>query len=434
MDAKARPRRGKRRTLVSLTAAAALAAVTPARAQLLPDLPVARIPGSGVEPGVTVQSRLRPAYDPLGVPVGTGFLYPEVAQSIGYDGAVRGPDGGRSLVLGTDASLLLVDRDPRHPLGLYLDLANTRTPALAAQDRTDFTAAGAATLALGAGRLSFGAAHRALHQDRTDPDALATDAPVAYRVNEAHIGYARGWGRLTLKPRLSLENWRFGAAAIGGVTAPQSYRDRDVVRLGLDGFYDLAPRRRLILAVRTAVQRYTDTPSGSATPDSRAIELLAGIDDASDGIWHYRLLAGWEHRAYRFGGYRAHDAAVGEADIVMVPGGMTTFTATLSRSIEAAAQEGVAGFVYTTARLTADYEWRRNVILEASGAVQQADLLGSSGSERVLRGGLQATWLLNRHLRVISSYDFAAVRTRGDHALGGSFVRSQFLLTLRAAL
>ena len=49
---------------------------------------------------------------------------------------------------------------------------------------------------------------------------------------------------------------------------------------------------------------------------------------------------------------------------------MTTVTATLTRSIEDAAQEGIVGYTYTRARLVLDHEYLRNVLLQASASVQ----------------------------------------------------------------
>ncbi|HET6183997.1 MAG TPA: outer membrane beta-barrel protein [Acetobacteraceae bacterium] len=389
----------------------------------------------GADPGVTVQTRLRPAYDPLGIPLADALLRPQIEESAGFDSAVLGAGGGASAVIRTHPSLALTEDTADHGYGLYLDAINTSFPALAVQDRTDVTATAGARVSLGPGTLSFGAAHFSLHQDPTELDALPTDAPIPFTVNEADAGYSLPLGRLSLTPRLSFASWRFGTASAAGVPFPQSYRDRDVLRADLTASYEFAPRREAVFALRTATQFYVDTPAGQPSENSETIALLAGIDDATDGLWHYRLLGGWEHRAYRVGAFAAQSVPVGEADLVFAPDGMVSITASLTRRIEDAAQEGVAGFVYTDVRLGADYEWRRNVILHADLGWQHAALAGSNGTQRIEGGALAATWLLNRHLRLTASYDLSAVRTTGNvSGLGGSFVRSLGLLTLRAAM
>jgi hypothetical protein len=415
---------------------AALAAVpSPVPAQLLPDALPEAVPGYDTAPGVTVGTRLRPEYDSPGIRLGTAVVHPQIEESLGYDSAVLGAAGGPSLVLRTHPSLLLSSEHPDESYGLYFDLTNTRTPALPDQGRTDLTAAGGTTIKLGVGQITLGASHLSLHQDRTDLDALPTDAPVPYHVDEAHAAYTKSWGRLSLEPSLSFAAWRFGSATVQGLSASQSYRDRDVTQAALSLGYEVAPLRKLVLVLGGTDQAYTATPPGVPTNDSTSVRLLVGMEDASDGIWHYRLIGGWERRGFAYSGFRPHDAAIAEADVIMKVDGMTTITVILSRSIEDAAQEGVAGYVYTGAKLVADYEWRRNVILQASGAIQHANLLNTDSRQTILRGGFSVTYLLNRHLRLIGSYDLADVRTAGGSAtLAGSFVRSLGLITLRAGL
>ena len=66
---------------------------------------------------------------------------------------------------------------------------------------------------------------------------------------------------------------------------------------------------------------------------------------------------------------------------------MTTVTATLTRSMEDAAQETVAGYTYTSARLVVDHEYLRNVLLQASVGVQRADFLQGGGHQTGFSAG-----------------------------------------------
>ncbi len=420
--------------LVTLLAALPAA---PARAQLLPDAFPPALPGYGTDPGVTVQTRARPAFDSLGTRIGGALIHTELEESIGFDSDVLGTGAGRgSWLVRTAPSILVASTAQRDPYGLYLSLDDTRYPDLPAQGRTDWTAVGGTTLALGDGSLTLGAAHLALHQAPGELDALPTDQPIAYQVNDLRATYAASLGQVTLEPSLDFAAWRFGTATILGAPTSQTYRDRDVVHGGLTLRYEVAPRRSLVLAVRGVGQVYVATPAGVAPLNSNSLAVLVGIDDATDGLWHYRVLGGYERRDFADPTFPTHGAAVAEADAIFTPGGMTTVTATLTRRIEDAAQEGVAGFTYTGATVTADYEWRRNVVLQASTGVQRADLLGGGGRQTAVRGGIGATWLLNRRVRLIGSYDVADVRGTGTSASGlaGDFVRSLALLTLRLGL
>ncbi len=439
MDARTRPCSSRPGKIPSVAAFAisALLAASAARGQLLPDVFPPSVPGYGTDPGVTVQTRARPEFDPLGTRIGGTIVRPQIEQSVGFDSNVLGTAPGRgSWLIRTAPSVLVTSTSPRDPYGLYLSLDDTRYPGLPAQNRTDWTAAGGATFTVGEDHLTLGAAHLSLNQPRFDLDALPTDRPVPYRVDDFRIGYASSFGRLTLEPSFDLAAWRFGSATIQGVPVAQSYRDRDVVQGGLTLRYELAPRRDLVLALRGTEQLYTATPPATASPDSRSAAVLAGIDYAIDGLWHYRLLAGYERRGFADAVFRPHGAMVAEADAIFTPGGMTTVTASLVRSIEDAAQEGVSGLTYTGAKLTVDYEWRRDLLLQASAGAQHADLLGGGGSQTALHGGISATWLVNRRVRLTGSYDLTDTRGTGSPASGlaGTFARSLGLLTLRLGL
>jgi hypothetical protein len=90
------------------------------------------------------------------------------------------------------------------------------------------------------------------------------------------------------------------------VPVGQSYRNRDVIQGGLTIRYEMAPQRDLVLALRGTDQLYVATPEGAASPNSRSVAVLAGIDQAIDGLWHYRLLAGYERRGFEAGSYHPH--------------------------------------------------------------------------------------------------------------------------------
>jgi len=443
MDAKKRPCaasppcKGLRKTLVPAAALLVAALATPASAQVLPDVFPPAVPGYGTDPGVTVQTRARPAFDSLGTRLGGLLVHPQIEESLGLDSNVLGqPAGKGSWLVRTAPSVLVASTSQRDPYGLYVSLDDTRYPNLPAQNQTNWTVGGGTTLAVGEDHLTLGAAHLSLHQAQGDLDALPTDQPIAYQVNDLRAAYATSLGRVAVEPNFDMASWRFGTASILGAPASQTYRDRDVAQEGITFRYDLAPLRSIVLALRGAEQIYTATPQGSAAPNSTSLSMLAGIDDATDGLWHYRLLAGYEHRAFSSFAYQAQGAVVAEADAIFTPRGMTTVTATLSRSIEDAAQEGVAGFVYSSAKLTIDYEWRRDVLLQASAGAQRADLLGGGGRQTALRGSLGATWLVNRRVRLIATYDALSTDGAGAPATGlaGRFTRSIGLLTLRLGL
>jgi hypothetical protein len=410
-----------------------------AAAEMLDSLFPEGVPGYDAAPGVTVRSRLRPDAEPLGVRLGSFVVRPRLESGFGYDSNVLGgsPAQGSWLVR-TQPSLLFGSDWSRNALGGYFAASDTRYLDIPSQGRTDATLSLGGALDIGRDRLTVGVAHLAQHQDRSELDALPTDRPVFFTLDDARVTYAASFSRWTLTPSIEVSHWQFGNTTIFGQPASQAYRDRTVIQSGLTLGYELAPRRHLIVVGRAIGQQYPNTPVGQASQDSTGYQLLAGLDYDDDAVWRYRLLVGGETR--RFSAFRTHNAVVAEADIAWMPSALTTLHGRLIRSIEDASQEGVSGFTYTGARLTLDHEYLRDVLLSASVGAQQAAFL-QGGQQSGYSLGLGATWLVNRSVRLSVTYDLtslgggrASVQPGSLQPATGASTRNLALLMVRFGL
>jgi hypothetical protein len=408
------------------------------RAELLPMYFPAGIPGYGTAPGVTVASRARPDFDPPGVRADSFLLYPQLEEGLGYDDNVFGSSSGRrgSWLVGTHPSLLVRSDWSRNSLGGYLGIDDLRYPDQPRQGYTNWTASLGGALSVGRDQLTVAVTHLGLHQARTEIDALPSDAPVAYRVDDLRAGYTIALDRFSVTPGMAFSAYRYDATTIHGLPASQAYRDRNVVQGGITTRYELSPQRNLLLVTNVLGTHYLAPQPGVAAPDSTGYQVLVGLDDDADAVWRYRVLLGWEVRTFRASQYRTHQAPIAEVALIWSPSGMTTVTATLARSIEDAAQEGNAGYTYTRARLTVDHEYRRNVLLNGFVAVQHADFLQGGGQSGGFSLGGGVTWLVNRNVRLSATYDFTDQRQSSSPTLQttGNYTRSIGLLTVRVGM
>lgn len=399
-----------------------------AAADMLSALLPTGVPGYGTDPGVTVTSRLRPETQPQGVRAGLLVLHPQLDEAFGYDSAPFGTTTRGSAVLQTRPSLLLNTDWSRHALGAYLAADDRRYLGAAAQNRTDWSLSLGGGVDIGRDRLTVSVAHLLQHQDRWQIGALATDRPVAFQLDDARAGYTLAGGRWTLTPQVEITSWRFSATTLDGAPLDQAYRDRTVLQGGVTLDYQLAPRRDVMLVTRAVGQHYRHNAVDQPGRDSTGYQALLGYADDDGGMWRYSLLAGIESR--QFAALSSRTAAVGEAAVAWNVTGLTTLSASLSRSIEDAAQEGVAGFTYTSARLAVDHEYRRDVLLHASAGLQRADYLQGGGQQNGYALGAGITWLMNRHVHVSASWDLS---TQHGGGLAG-YTRQLGLLSLRLGL
>ncbi len=400
-----------------------------AAAQVLSTLLPSGVPGYGTAPGVTVASRLRPETQPQGLRSGAFVFHPRLEQGLGYDSAPLGIAGKGSAQLTTRPSLQIGTTWSRHAFGAYFAVDDTRDLDAPNQSRTDWTASLGGAVDIGRDRLTLSAAHLTQHQDRTQIGALVTDRPVAFQLDDARASYAVTGGRWTLTPSLQVSTWHFSDTTLQGARFAQAYRDRSLIEGAATLQYELAPRRDLLLVSRALGQHYLHRQPGQPERDSTGYQVLFGFAD-DDGMWRYRVLFGGETRHFAAATYRTHSGPVAEAELAWNVSGMTTLTATVGRRIEDAAQEGIAGYTYTAAKLALDHEYRRNLILHASAAVQQADFLQGGGSQTGYAIGLGATWLLSRTVHLAATYGLSE-RHGGSTA---SYTRHLALLTLRLGM
>ncbi len=408
-----------------------LGAIGAARAQPLSGYFPAGVPGYSTMPGVTVLSRARPDYQPPGIAVDSFLVSPSIAEGVGYDSNVLGgPGSPGSWTVGTHPAVQVKSDWSTDAVAGILGLDDTRYLDTPSQSRTDGTAAFGGNMAIGRDELTLATAYLASHEDRSSIDALPSDTPIAFKLFDARIGYTVTLDRLSLTPNLDFSNYQYSNTTILGAPASQSYRNRNVIAGGVTARYEIMPLQNALLVLRGTTTNYLVPQVGQPTRNSTGALLLAGLSDDRDAIWRYRLLLGWEQREFAASAYHAHGAPVAEAELIFAPTGMTTMTGTLTRSIEDAAQEGVSGYTLTAGKLTLDHEYDRDILLQVTGGVQQADFLQGGGKQTALLFGFGVTWLIDRQMSASATYNFSGQQS-GGVGTAGAFSRSLGLLTLR---
>jgi hypothetical protein len=218
--------------LALLLLAGACAAVRPAKAQLLDDAYPADVPGFDTERGVSVTSRIQTDTAWQNIPLGAELLHPEVTEGVSYDSAILA--GQRpSWILSTAPSLTLQSIDGGSSIGAVASADSEHFVQAPDQSYTDWTAALGGTFDVSDCKVTAAVAHLALHENDNGLDAAEYDTPLPYTVDALRLGAVTPLTRLTLEPSLDLTRFTFGSTTIGGVPAPQSYRDRLVGEAGL---------------------------------------------------------------------------------------------------------------------------------------------------------------------------------------------------------
>ena len=401
------------------------------------------IPGYYTEPGVTVLSRVRPDYDPPGVRAGSFIIRPEAAEAVGYNDNVLGDPANRqaSAVVDTRASLSAASDWGRDSLAASVSVNDTRYPSLANQNTTVWSGSLGGTLDVGRDQAQVGATHLSAYQLPSGIDSRGITAPAPFDLDNVHAGYAAQFGRFSVLPRFDYTQLRFSPANFGaGPQQSQSFNNRNIYTGVLEGRYEFFPQNNAVLEFRAVGTDYVSATAAVPTQNSTGYAVRAGIDYAADGLWRFRALIGYELRDFQSPAYAQRSAPVGEANVIWTPTGLTTVTARAARTIEDSNTTTVSGYDYTSALLTVDHEYVRNILLRFYTGYQHADYVGTSASETFYLFGLGATWLVGRDVRLGVSYNF--VDHGGDNGgqpltspvRGGTYLQNIMLLQVRFQL
>lgn len=383
----------------------------------------------------TVTSRTRTDYDARGIRVGDFNLNPTLTEAFGYDSNVDGlKDGHGSPTTETTADLNVASNWSRDSVGAFLSVDDIRDFTRSQQDQTSWTASLFGSFDIGSDKVSASYTHLNLNQNASDIDAALTTSPVPFHVDDVRLSYESAQhGRWAFIPAVELTTYRFDSGSEGRTT--QDFRNRDVYEGEFTTRYELAPLRNLVLVLRGIHIDYNEIIESVASRNSNGAAALAGVDYSAAGVFRYRALIGFQVRDYVNAAYNSLAEPIAEASVTWTPTLLTTVTASAIRDIQDAADDNVAGFTYTTGRLSIDHEYRRDVLVNIHGQVQRAELASSlvgipellqtAGSQTIFNFGVGATWFLNRMLRVSATYDY-----NDRHAGGGPGNYSQNIALL----
>ncbi len=380
-----------------------------ATAQNLEQYFPAGVSGYGNNPGVTVLSRAREEYDAPGVRLGSIIVRPEAEQDFGYNDNVIGtPRASGSPLIETRARLSADTDWARDSLSASVNVDNQVYTSLPNQNLTNWSAAMAGTHDFGRDSASLSYTHFNLNQSPSGINSYGLGTPIPFSVEDVRLGYTAPFGRFSLSPNFEATTYGFGSGVVSGGFVDQSFRNRVTLQGGVTARYELSTGRNLLVVVNDYANAYTSTPGDQPTRDNTGVEVLAGIEYSANGVFRYRILAGFENHVYRNTAYRSRDVPVAQASVIWTPTGLTTVTATALRRIEESNDDSTGGFTFNTGQVVVDHEYLRNILLQGSGGLQYAQYEQGGGTQTIYSAGAGATWLINRNMRLTARYDFSS--------------------------
>ncbi|MBX6373362.1 MAG: outer membrane beta-barrel protein [Acetobacteraceae bacterium] len=403
------------------------AATPEAQAQVFPAESTAR--------GVTVTTRPRPEYDPLGVRIGAFRLDASAELGLGYDDNVFGTRNNRTGDGFFDWNLRAgLESDwTRHGVGVTASVAERRYFSETPLNWTDWSVGAFGRLDIG-GVSSIEArySHQRLHLDVTSIDVqqAGVGQPSPYDVDEFRITGNTRLNRLALTGLLSYQIYQFDNVEIGGVTQPLDENNYQTWLAVVGAGYAFAPGRLGTLVARIQDIRYDKAISRGR--DSFTWEVLVGFQYDFDGVWQARAGVGYRQRNYDSPTIKNLEGPAFEGQVIWAPSQITTVTLGFRRTIEESINRNQVGYNRTLVQANVDHELRRNVILGLELGAIWLDYQGSNLSATDGYLILTGRWLLNRNMALTASYQYV----NRFQANGGAeqYYRNLFQVGVRFAI
>ena len=387
-----------------------------------PQAPAA--PGQPTYPGQTVTQRPRPELDPIGLRVGSFFVFPRAEVDEAFNNnifAIASPTTS-DLITVLQPSFDVLSNFSRHAANLHAGAPvqfyaahpaqNTQNGFVTVDGRFDVTA----------GSSLFGSAQVAhLNVPRTSPDSPGNAAePVTYNAYSANAGYRQTGLRFAYQADVAVQATQYNAVpAIGGGVLPQSEGNVTISQAALRGSYELIPDYLGYTRLTGNLREFEHTVPGGVRFNSSGYRADVGLQILPRHILSGEVYIGYLSQIFAVSGLGSISAPDAGGRLVWNVTRLTTLTfsglRTLIQSNPSIGSTG-AGYLASTAIANVDHELLRNLLLNLNAGYEMDTFKGVSRTDNVFTAGAGFKFLLNRNLYLGGSYGFQQRNTSGPAA------------------
>jgi hypothetical protein len=320
--------------------------------------------GTTDERQLTVYERPLPEYDPIGMQVGSYYLFPSVDVGYGFNSNIFAtPSETSDRIFTVTPRLALRSNYEQDQLNLDLASSNGFYDRSGEENYNDYQGSingrhYFTSTVVGFGRV--GAAH--LHELRTSPDALTAANPTEYNDYTAYAGLAQTGLALQLQADVFYERLQFEKTSNpGGGFTETGFRDRDQVISTVRAGYELS--RALVAFVRGAynTRMYRETQNGF-NRDSWGVTGDVGFDLDINSIFVAEVFAGIMSQHYSAAGIGSLTPADFGVDAVWNVTRRTSLLFNVLRSLDETTLTGSPGILTTTVAAGAQYQFFPNLL------------------------------------------------------------------------
>lgn len=420
----------QRRKLAAAALALAVSAAQPAAGQAIPD-------------GVGSADRPRPEYSPVGVRLGSFFLYPSLTLNASYTDNVFAveDDESRDGFFTIEPRLRLQSDWGRHSLKLSSYSSSRRFVDNGGENATDAGIEGSGEYDIARNfKVTANGSFERLFENRASIDTnTQTRNPIKYTDSKLGTGTEFTVNRLTTALEFGWQklNYSDGVTSSGQVI-DEDFRDRQVLTGAARFDYELSPGYKLLLRASYDDRNYAlDTGSQRFNPvtdldrDSHGYEIEGGFEFALTRLLYGNVRAGYLSQNYQSSAIDTVSGVTFGADLLWNVTTLTSARLTVDRRVVDTATTVSAGRLVTQYGLGVDHELLRNLIISADGQFARLRFNGLNRTDTETLAQFSARYLMNEYISLVLT---AAREARNSPINFIDYRRNTVSLNLKLAL
>ena len=377
---------------------------------------------------VSVKERPKPGYTTDGIPAGSFRIQPSLDVQTEFNDNIFATDvNEQSDTIFVIAPSVEAKSDfTRHQLIFGANLRHREYADTGSESNTSYGANIDGRLDVQRGTyINAGTNFQNAREERSAA-GLANGAlePIEFEVTNFYGEAVHETGRLRGSVSAGFGQWNYEDGELaGGLEADQDFRDRDIIDAGVRVDYAISPDTAIFARARYQDQEHDFVVPGGVSRDQNGYILDVGADFDLTNLVRGEIGVGYINRKFDDPLTPDFDGLSYSAKIDWFATPLITVSANGVRSVNASGIVASPAFVDTTLGLSADYEYRRNIIVSASYQHSDQKYRGIDRADKRNIVSAGATYLMNRNV------GFSATVSRASLNSDGALAQSDFGVT-----
>ncbi|WP_108820414.1 outer membrane beta-barrel protein [Pseudovibrio sp. Alg231-02] len=358
--------------------------------------------------------RSHPEYNAQGIRHANWVFMPSLTSGLSFDSNLyKTRDHQESSMVGVFAPALAINSDmSRHRI--HFGLSGQRKQVFSNSDASTLSgraSAGAQLEVLKDFALDLGTSIESRQYGLGDADG-PSDAKHGVR-RDAYSASARVskvFNRLRFIGGGSVNHYNYhDVEAKDGGTIDQDARDGTRYNLLGKINYAFSPGFSAFVSAEFDARDWKAT--GAENRDSNGFEFLTGLELDKRGNLHGAAGIGYLRQDYDLGSRGDISTYSFNVDVQWMPSPLLVVNFDGRQAVEESSLDGYVSKLTSTAKVSMDYELRRNFVISPIFSFKREDFAGTSRSDDTLRARLETKHLINRNLKFGAYYDFERLKS-----------------------